>query len=120
MTTSWRECGMLRSSEFKITHRATEAGVTLKVAGELDLSTGPALRESVERFGRGAQAVTVDLSELVFMDSTGLRLLIELDRRAKQEEWKLVLIRPRHETADVVLKVTGADAALPFEDAPDQ
>jgi anti-anti-sigma regulatory factor len=54
------------------------------------------------------------------MDSTGLRLLIELDQQARREDWKLSLIRPRHETAAAVLHSTGADAALPFEDAADR
>jgi anti-sigma B factor antagonist len=107
---------MVRPTEFKIAHRATEAGVTLKVVGELDLGTVPVLAESVERLKHEMKALTLDLSELTFMDSTGLRLLIELDRRAAREEWKLVLIRPQHETAAAVLKATGADEALPFED----
>lgn len=109
---------MVRPTEFKIAHRATEEGVTLKVVGELDLATAPVLTEGVERLRRGATVLTLDLSDLGFMDSTGLRLLIELDRRATREGWKLVLIRPREETAAAVLKATGADSALPFEDAP--
>lgn len=107
---------MVRPTEFKIAHRATEAGVTLKIVGELDLGTVPVLAESVERLKRDMKGLTLDLSDLTFMDSTGLRLLIELDRRASREEWKLVLIRPQHETAAAVLKATGADSALPFED----
>ncbi|HWF35965.1 MAG TPA: STAS domain-containing protein [Solirubrobacteraceae bacterium] len=109
---------MVRPTEFKIAHRATEAGVTVKIVGELDLSTGPVLAESIERLRRDVKALTLDLSDLSFMDSTGLRLLIELDQRAKAEAWKLVLIRPKHETAAAVLTATGADSALPFEDAP--
>jgi anti-sigma B factor antagonist len=108
---------MVRPTEFKIAHRATDTGVTVAVTGELDLSTVPVLTESVERLRRQLKVLTLDLSELSFMDSTGLRLLIELDQRSKREEWKLVLIRPRHETAAAVLKATGADSALPFEDA---
>ncbi|HWF25504.1 MAG TPA: STAS domain-containing protein [Solirubrobacteraceae bacterium] len=108
---------MVRPTEFTITQRATEAGVTLKITGELDLSTGPVLSESVERL-RPGKALTVDLSELIFMDSTGLRVLIELDQRATREHWKLALIRPKYDTADAVLKATGADTALPFEDGP--
>jgi anti-sigma B factor antagonist len=107
---------MVRPTEFKIAHRATEAGVTLNVVGELDLGTVPVLAESVERLKHEMKTLTLDLSDLTFMDSTGLRLLIELDQRANGEEWKLVLIRPRHETAAAVLRATGADEALPFED----
>lgn len=109
---------MVRPTEFKIAQRATEAGVTLTVTGELDLSTGPVLAESAARLRPDLKTLTVDLSDLVFMDSTGLRLLIELDRRATREGWKLTLLRPKHDTAAAVLKATGADAALPFEDAP--
>jgi len=107
---------MVRPTEFKIAHRATDAGVTLKVVGELDLSTVPVLAESVERLKHDLNALTLDLTDLTFMDSTGLRLLIELDRRATREAWKLALIRPQHATAAAVLKATGADEALPFQD----
>jgi anti-sigma B factor antagonist len=108
---------MVRPTEFKIAHRVTEAGATLTITGELDLSTAPVLSESIELLRRDMNALTLDLSELSFMDSTGLRLLIEVDQRAKREQWKLVLIRPQHETAAAVLTATGADSALPFEDA---
>jgi anti-anti-sigma factor len=107
---------MVRPTEFKIAQRVTEADVTLKITGELDLSTVAVLAESVERVRRGITTLTLDLSDLIFMDSTGLRLLIELDRRASKEDWRLILIRPLQETAAAVLKATGADAALPFVD----
>ena len=110
---------MVRPTEFKIAHRATEGGVTLKVVGELDLGTVAVLAESIERLRGDVKALTIDLSELTFMDSTGLRLLIELDQRASREQWKLVLLRPQSEMAAAVLKATGADSALPFEDPPE-
>ncbi|HEY5262409.1 MAG TPA: STAS domain-containing protein [Solirubrobacteraceae bacterium] len=109
---------MVRPTEFKIAHRATGAGVTLSITGELDLSTAPVLSESIEHLRHNVKELTLDLSELMFMDSTGLRLLIELDQRAKRDEWKLAIVRPKYETADAVLKATGADSALPFVDAP--
>lgn len=110
---------MVRPTEFKITQRATRAGVTLKITGELDLSTGPVLEETIAGLRHELTALTLDLSDLAFMDSTGLRLLIEIDQRAREEEWSLALIRPEQETAAAVLKATGADSALPFEDAPE-
>jgi anti-anti-sigma factor len=109
---------MVRPTEFKIAQRVTDADMTLKVTGELDLSTVPVLAESIERLQRGIKTLTIDLGDLIFMDSTGLRLLIELDQRASRDGWTLVLIRPQQETAAAVLKATGADSALPFEDPP--
>ena len=107
---------MVRPTEFRITRTTTETGVALGVCGELDLSTVPVLAEAVGRIKPEAGAVTLDLSELSFMDSTGLRLLIELTLRARREGWKLSMLRPAHVTATAVLQATGADSALPFED----
>jgi anti-sigma B factor antagonist len=90
----------------------------LWIEGELDLSTIPELTRRIEvGFGAGSEeTLTIDLSDVTFMDSSGLRLLIELDRRARAEGWTLSLRAPRHEGAKVVLRMTGADAALPFEE----
>jgi anti-anti-sigma factor len=111
---------MVKPTEFKISHRSAGGDVTLKISGELDLGTGPVLAESVDRLPDEVTTLTLDLSDLIFMDSTGLRLLIEFDQRAKREGWKLALIRPQHATAAAVLAATGADAALPFEDGPER
>lgn len=62
--------------------------------------------------------MTLDLSEVAFMDSSGLRMLIELNERASREGWRHALRVPRYESAKLVLEMTGADGALPFEDAP--
>jgi anti-anti-sigma factor len=111
---------MVRPTEFKIVRTTSQTHVTLSITGELDLGTVSVLAESLGRLGGGVETLTLDLSELSFMDSTGLRLLIELDQQARREAWKLSLIRPRHEAAAAVLQATGADKALPFEDVEDR
>jgi anti-anti-sigma factor len=93
-----------------------ESEVIIAVSGELDMSTIDALTDHVETaLQRPVESVTLDLGDLAFMDSTGLRLLIELNDRAGQERWRLRLIGPRDEAAARVLQITGADVALPFE-----
>ena len=62
-------------------------------------------------------ALTLDLRDLTFMDSSGLRLLIALNDRAQRDAWSLRLIAPTHEAALMVLRVTGAYTALPFDTA---
>jgi anti-anti-sigma factor len=111
---------MIRPAEFKIARSNAGNSVTLSVTGELDLSTVPLLHQSVAALGDDLSALTIDLRELKFMDSTGLRLLIELNQRAQRESWKLTLTAPELESAAIVLRTTGADAALPFEDPADQ
>ena len=106
---------MVRPTKFEITEETRGTGVILSIAGELDLSTAPSLAQQVERALREeVSSLTLDLSNLTFMDSSGLRLLIELDRRAGREAWSLAPVPSRHESTNMVLRLTGADTALPF------
>lgn len=63
----------------------------VRVRGEIDLAAAGAVRESVERAGsmNTGHAVVLDLAEVTFLDSTGLR---ELVRPAVERE--VVLRRP--------------------------
>jgi anti-sigma B factor antagonist len=103
---------VVRPTSFEITESSDDPVRTLAIVGELDLSTVPLL---AERLDGTLGVLRLDLSELTFMDSSGLRLLIELNQRSEREGWKLTLIPPRHEPAMMVLRLTGADEALPFE-----
>jgi anti-anti-sigma factor len=107
---------MVRGAKFEISHTLTESTLVLSIAGELDLRTVPTLTQAVhQHLVEGVTTMTLDLRDLAFMDSSGLRLLISLHDRSLHEPWRLRLIRPKHEGAVVVLRVTGADVALPFE-----
>lgn len=49
----------------------------ISAAGEIDISTAPILRSPLVEAVREAESVVVDLTEVTFMDSHGLRVLIE-------------------------------------------
>lgn len=86
------------------------------VDGELDLSSVPLLAQHIDsQLESKHEMLTLDLSGITFMDSSGLRLLIELNARAERDGWRLSLIAPQHDSATLVLRMTGADQALPFE-----
>jgi len=67
------------------------------LSGELDASTAPGLRESLAELIATAPGITVvlDLHELQFIDSTGLGLLVGVQKQARDEGHKLVLGWPR-------------------------
>lgn len=110
---------MARPTAFEVRQESDGSEVRLKLVGELDLRTATELSQRLDEvLADGATALTVDLSDLSFMDSTGLRLLIELSNRSERERWRLKLVAPKHEAAALVLRATGIDSALPFEDAP--
>ncbi len=88
--------------------------LVLTLHGELDLSTAGLLTDAADDLG-GATRLVLDLAELSFIDSAGLRALMNLDLRARSEGWDLALAVP----APVVLrllKLTGFDKRLDILD----
>lgn len=59
-----------------ISEQAAGTLVRLKVGGELDMATAGALRERLLELGEEGRGVRLDLSELGFVDSSGLQALL--------------------------------------------
>ena len=96
---------MVRPTNFEIREEATEPVLVLTVTGELDMNTVEQLATQVEeRLAAGPRPLTLNLAELAFMDSSGLRLLIDLYDRSQRESWKLTIVAPRSEAATMVLR----------------
>jgi anti-anti-sigma factor len=107
---------VIRPSKFEVNQQRTGRTLVVSVSGELDMNTVEVLSNHVaDQPQADFDAVTLDLREVLFMDSSGVKFLIELSDRAGQERWPLRLRAPRHEAAKLVLEATGADRALPFE-----
>ena len=110
---------MIRPVRLEVRVQPDREHPTLVVEGELDLSSVPLLAQHIDgQIDSEQQALTLDLSGVSFMDSSGLRLLIELNERAERDGWSLSLIAPRSESATLVLRMTGAAQVLPFEGPP--
>jgi anti-anti-sigma factor len=109
---------VIKRSEFEIKTEEAGEGVRLLVSGDLDLATVPELEAELARVlagGSGARHVTLDLRELTFADSSGVRLLIAATDQAREGGWTLEIVRPPDE-AFMVFRISGADADLPFID----
>lgn len=79
---------------------------TIRVHGELDLSTAPGLCGTVERTA-GRRHVLIDLSELRFCDSTGLRALVGAVREIEINGGRAALAVPPGGAMDRVLQLSG-------------
>jgi anti-anti-sigma factor len=89
--------------------------VRVSLRGELDLAGSQQMEDSFAAIEQGTPSrVVVDLSELAFIDSTGLRLLLQADARARERGYDLVL-RPGAPPVQRVFEVTGALDVLRFE-----
>ncbi len=91
----------------------------IALSGELDLSGAPALDQEIETLAARAdvERVVIDLRELEFLDSSGLRVVARAERRLSAAGRPLVLVRGS-ETVQRVFEITGMLERLTFIDAP--
>ncbi len=94
-----------------------EDSVSLRVTGEIDLSTAPLLREAALcALRHHSTTVDIDLSGVPFMDSTGLEVLLATRRRADLDGGRLRLIAPTSAVMRVI-EVTGLDRLFEIDAA---
>jgi anti-anti-sigma factor len=92
---------------------------SVSLEGELDLASATQMEERLSAVeDREPRRMVIDLGQLAFIDSTGLRLLLQADARAREHECELVL-RPGGASIQRVFEVTGALDILRFEGAPE-
>jgi anti-anti-sigma factor len=83
------------------------------VRGELDLATAPQLEAVVLEALDAGGRVLVDLHELDFMDSTGVRVLVAAHTRAEGDRERFAIVRPpRGSEVARIIEVSGLDAEL--------
>ncbi|MFE1228757.1 STAS domain-containing protein [Streptomyces sp. NPDC059442] len=87
------------------------------IAGELDMTTCPTVTEAVHALPLGGRTLSLDLSRLAFLDSSGLNLLLELRLRVQQEDGTLEL-RGVQERVLRVLRITGAEGLFHLSPRP--
>jgi len=86
------------------------------LTGELDLSTIAKVEQELSRVeGDGPTVVALDLSRLTFLDSSGLRVIVSADKRARRENRRFVVVRGP-ETVQRVFSITRLDQQLELVD----
>ncbi len=89
---------------------------TVHLAGELDLANGQDVEDELLRVeATDVPSIVIDLSELTFIDSTGIRLLVTADARARKDSERLSILRGPP-SVQRVFELCGVAAILPFAD----
>jgi anti-anti-sigma factor len=90
---------------------------TLAVSGELDLANAETLASELRKAkGEEVAVINLDMSELQFIDSTGIAVLVSAHRDLDESGTALRVVPSRSSAVQRVLSVTGLDAELPFVD----
>lgn len=88
--------------------------MVLAAAGEIDLGSAPVLPAAVaEALELGAQDLWIDLTDVTFIDSSGVHALLDARTRVLALGRRLAVICPAG-TARRTLMLTGLDTALPL------
>jgi anti-anti-sigma factor len=86
---------------FNVTGDEQGEWVVLRVSGELDLVTSPALRQRVhDAVAEGRHNLVLDLSDVYFCDSSGVGVLISSRRLLRSCQGDLRLILPARGAAE--------------------
>ena len=86
-------------------------GDTLRVtlSGEFDIASVGAFREAVEHSDTPWRRAELDMSDLAFLDSSGLQALVQLNNRAREQGLEVTLVQPSHPVTRL-LQLTGLES----------
>jgi anti-sigma B factor antagonist len=104
------------SRRLRLRTRTVDGCLVVEVGGEVDMTSAPTLRDHLlGHIGLGEPCVVVDLSEVDFVDSTGLSALVVAYRQA-QEVGSSLLVAGAQPSVRRVLEITQLDVLLEHRD----
>jgi anti-anti-sigma factor len=78
---------------FSVERQPARDRIRIVVRGELDMETGPRLREELRAAEKeGPQTLVLDLRDVSFFDSTGLELILDAEVRAREDGRTFVVL----------------------------
>lgn len=104
------------TEQLQLNEIAEDGRQVLQPRGELDLAEVQAVRERLRDLMCAERETVLDLSELTFIDSSGIQLLFEATREAKSNGWHLQLRNPS-EAAQNTLKLAGVLTLLGLDES---
>jgi anti-anti-sigma factor len=102
------------SDPLKIASREQGTTTTIALRGKWDLAEQRATRQVIRNaLARPPECVVLDLSQLNFIDSSGIHVILELQNRTTQQNVRLVIVPgpPAVQRPFEILKLT---SVLPF------
>lgn len=108
----------LRRTGFHVASRRDDGAIVLCLQGELDLAAAPRLARALDTaLDAKPTLLALDLRDLTFLDSTGIRVLITACRRAGTGGCSFVLRAPCRPVMKA-LRLTGVDRLMVIEGGP--
>lgn len=107
-------------SHFRVEVNREGDAIVLAIAGELDLSSSPALEDEIAKaIQTDATSLVIDLRELEFVDSTGLGVLVKANQLATDAGREFGLVRGGPQV-ERLLDLTGLADRLTIANTPEE
>ncbi len=98
--------------ELQLSARAGRGCTVVRVAGELDMETGPQLQDYLREFvDAGARRLVLDFTDVPFMDSSGLGLLVDVVKLLRDRNGRLCLAAVQDPVRNVLV-LSAADQVV--------
>jgi anti-sigma B factor antagonist len=109
-----------RFSGLDVEEVAHDGGYTIVLSGELELGSANTLQAAVARLcAERPSSLTIDLSKLIFIDSTGLAAIILANKICERDGYDFWLI-PGPRAVQRLFEITGLIDVLPFRETEDE
>lgn len=103
--------------DLRLSTRSEGGRTVIEVGGEIDVYTAPRLREQLtELVDSGRYDIVVDMSDVEFLDSTGLGVLVGGLKRVRTHEGSMHLVCT-HERILKIFRITGLTRVFPIHDS---
>lgn len=100
-------------SEFAVSIHGDGDSTMVEISGELDLAHSNVVESAIAQAEAGKGPIVIDLSNLTFLDSVGVAILLMARGRDRHDGADRVsFIAPRREDVMLVLARTGTDTEL--------
>jgi stage II sporulation protein AA (anti-sigma F factor antagonist) len=99
-----------------VTIAADNGVVVASLSGEIDLSNAAEITDALLRgVPNEALGLVIDLSEVSYIDSAGVRMLAELDHRLGWRAQTLRVVAPEESRSRRVLEIAGLERVLSLD-----
>jgi anti-sigma B factor antagonist len=100
--------------DFHIEHQNDGGRLRLSVSGEVDLESTPRLEAAVAEACGVARTVELDLHEVSFIDSTGIRAVLGAKTLCAERGVEFLMVPSRHHAPHRTFELAGVLDLLPW------
>jgi anti-anti-sigma factor len=99
----------MRDELIQVTAAQVDGVLRVTLAGDVDLSNAERVQDQLEHAVEGVHAAVVDLSYVTYIDSRGIRVLMQVARAFRERGGSLRVVAPKETVAGGVLRLARVD-----------